>query len=98
MLIALDFDGTYTADPGLWDAFIENARARGHEVYCATMRNATIESKEVEDALGGKVDKIIYTNRKAKKVAFRIQCGRNPDIWIDDNPDWLYEDALPLKL
>lgn len=94
MLIALDYDGTYTTDPELWDQFIANARMRGHEVYCVTMRYAETENEEVETNLGAKVDKIIYTNRKAKKAAFRIQCNKNPDIWIDDNPDWLYEDAL----
>ncbi len=30
MLIALDYDGTYTADPGLWHPFIAASRARGH--------------------------------------------------------------------
>ena len=93
MLIALDYDGTYTADPELWDQFISNARMRGHKVYCVTMRYADKESKEVEENLGNKVDKIVYTNRKAKKVAFRMKCGCNPDIWIDDTPEWLFEDA-----
>ena len=94
MLIALDFDGTYTADPELWDMFIENVRARGHEIIIATMR---IEGMEEDAVLGfgldKKVDKIIYTNRLAKKAAVRKQY-KDPDIWIDDNPDWLYEDAL----
>ncbi len=94
MLIALDYDGTYTADPELWDQFISNARMRGHEVYCVTMRYEDTESKEVTISLEGKVNRIIYTDRKAKKAAFRMKCGYNPDIWIDDNPDWLYEDAL----
>lgn len=94
MLIALDYDGTYTADPELWDEFISKAIMRGHQVYCVTMRYADSENLEVERDLGEKVDKIIYTNRKAKKQAFRMQCDENPDIWIDDNPDWLYEDAL----
>lgn len=93
MLIALDYDGTYTADTELWDQFILNARMRGHKVYCVTMRYADTESVDVELNLNSKVDKIIYTNRKAKKVAFRMQCGHNPDIWIDDMPEWLFEDA-----
>lgn len=93
MLIALDYDDTYTADPILWDLFIEQAKQRGHEVFCVTMRYADKESQEVEENLGDKVDRIIYTNRKAKKVVFRMQCGRNPDIWIEDTPEWLFEDA-----
>jgi len=94
MLIALDYDDTYTADPELWDLFIEQSQARGHEVYCVTMRYGDTESLDVERTLGTKVDRIIYTNRKAKKSAFRMNCGRNPDIWIDDTPEWLFEDAV----
>jgi len=94
MLIALDFDGTYTADPELWDLFIEHARAKGHEVIIATMRLEGMEEERVlYYGLDKKVDKIIYTNRKAKKVEVRRQY-KDPDIWIDDNPEWLFEDAL----
>ena len=93
MLIALDYDGTYTADPELWEQFISNARMRGHKVYCVTMRYEDTENTEVELNLNSKVDKIVYTNRKAKKSAFRMQCGYNPNIWIDDIPEWLFEDA-----
>lgn len=94
MLIALDYDGTYTADPELWDEFIARARSRDHQVIIATMRIKGFEDEIVEAQLADKVDEIIYTDRKAKKAAVRHQYGRDPDIWIDDNPDWLYEDAL----
>lgn len=94
MLIALDFDGTYTADPEMWDAFIKNAQERGHEVIVATMRYKETESDYVEMCVGNKVNAIVYTNRKAKKSAVRKQTGKDPDIWIDDNPEWLFEDAL----
>lgn len=96
MLIALDFDGTYTADPELWDMFIENVRARGHEIIIATMRYAGREEKELLDyGLDKKVDKIIYTNRLAKKDEVRKQYDRYVDIWIDDNPGWLFANAIP---
>jgi len=95
MLIGLDFDGTYTADPELWDMFIATARSRGHEVIIATMR---YEGKEedlvLQHGLDKKVDKIIYTNRLAKKAEVKRQY-RYVDIWIDDTPEWLFEDAIP---
>ena len=94
MLFALDYDGTYTADPELWNVFIENAQARGHEVIIATMRYEQTEADIVKMQLADKVDAIVFTNRKAKKSAVRRIFGRDPDIWIDDNPDWLYEDSL----
>ncbi len=93
MLIALDYDGTYTADPELWTAFISNARMRGHTVIIATMRYSKIEGDIVRTELEGKVDSIVFTGRKAKKQFLRNMC-LIPTIWIDDNPDWLYEDAL----
>ncbi len=93
MLIALDYDGTYTADPELWDQFISNARARGHEVIIATMRIKGFEEYDVNRQLEGKVDKIIYTDRRAKKAEV-IRQYKNPDIWIDDMPEWLFEDAI----
>lgn len=93
MLIALDYDGTYTADKELWNVFIHQARLRGHEVIIATMRYEATESAPVIADLEGNVDKIIFTNRKAKKAAVRV-AYKDPDIWIDDNPDWLYEDSL----
>lgn len=38
LLIALDYDKTYTADPVLWETFIAAAKHRGHSVIIATMR------------------------------------------------------------
>ena len=44
MRIALDYDGTYTADPDLWDKFINS-------------------------------------------------CRDKHDVWIDDNPEWIFQDS-----
>lgn len=46
MKIALDYDGTYTADPALWDGFIARAKARGHSVWIVTCRRDTEENRE----------------------------------------------------
>ncbi len=94
MLIALDFDGTYTADPELWDSFIKDMKSRGHEIIIATMRYEGEEEAEIlKYGLDKKVDKIIYTNRLAKKSAVQRQY-KHVDIWIDDMPEWLFEDAI----
>ena len=81
MLIALDYDKTYTADPALWDDFIQSAQNRGHMIKIVTMRrpNEVIAYAPVE---------VIYTSRKAKS-AF---C--DADIWIDDSPSWIFQDSL----
>lgn len=84
MLIAIDYDGTYTADPWLWNHFIEMAQHRGHRVVCVTMRYPT----EIIDGMTcGPID-IVYTSRKAKALAFKA------DVWIDDSPQWLLQDSL----
>lgn len=81
MKIALDYDGTYTSDAVLWDSFIRLAMSRGHEIVIVTMR---YPKEKIESNL-----EIIYTSRSAKK----LYCDENDlyfDIWIDDNPEWLF--------
>lgn len=85
MLIALDYDGTYTADPGLWDLFITSAIARGHEIEVVTMRHPHEPIKMPIP--------VVYTGRQAKRQ-FVEALGRRVQIWIDDNPHWIYQDAL----
>jgi hypothetical protein len=82
MLIALDYDGTYTADLLLWDEFIVMANGRGHKVVIATMRYSH-EPIEVGCP-------VIYTERQAK-LPYLNALGIKPDIWIDDNPHYLFE-------
>ncbi|CAB4160533.1 hypothetical protein UFOVP773_1 [uncultured Caudovirales phage] len=81
MIIALDYDKTYTADPVLWADFIIAAKARKHDVKIVTLRtpNEAIQIDGVE---------VIYTSRQAKMKHIAA------DIWIDDNPAWVYQDSL----
>lgn len=93
MLIALDYDGTYTEHPELWDDFIKTAKFLGHRVICCTMRHETTEGREVKDALGDKVERIVFTGRVSKATAL-LAIGLKPNIWIDDSPHWIFQDAL----
>lgn len=86
MLIVLDYDGTYTLDEEFWKSFYFRTTALGHKVICATMR---YESEPIADM----PCKVIYTGRKAKEQ-FLLDLGIKPDIWIDDNPAWLYQDSI----
>lgn len=92
MLIALDYDGTYTADPGLWNHFVDVARSRSHEVHLVTMR---AENEPVR--LGCHVDRVHYTNRKAKRQYMQAR-GLDVQIWIDDMPDFILGSAAPQSL
>jgi hypothetical protein len=81
MRIALDYDGTYTADPQLWDEFIRNAQSRGHEVTLVTMRSSDHEHIPNPPACA-----VIYTGRKSKRNFY------NADIVIDDAPQAWFQD------
>lgn len=96
MLIALDYDGTYTADPVLWLAFIASARALGHQVWVVTMRSE-FELEDVNRQLLGKVDRIVATSRKAK-LPFLAARGVSPQIWIDDMPHFIVQSAAGADL
>jgi len=91
MLIALDYDGTYTKDPALWAAFIELAHDHGHEIIGVTMR-AMKEAESMASAYQDGVDSLIFTNRMAKKDCVE-RSGLVVDVWIDDTPEWLFKDA-----
>lgn len=84
MRISLDYDGTYTKDPVLWNTFCALAHRLGHEVVCVTMRYPT-EPIQVPVP-------VIYTSRQAK-VQFMEERDLKVDIWIDDRPYWLLNDA-----
>ena len=90
MLIALDYDHTYTLDPELWDNFIDMCAKNKHTVICATMRY-DYEGKDVINTIGKKC-KVYFTSRNAKKP-FLEEMGIFPDVWIDDNPMWLYKNG-----
>lgn len=84
MRIALDYDGTYTADPGLWDVFIVMAETRGHEVLCVTSRTPGVHP-EIDDI----ACEVIYTGNQ-KKGPLMALMKRHPDVWIDDHPNRIY--------
>jgi len=96
LLISLDYDDTFTANPIFWKKFIDLAIEEGHRIVIATMRHEH-EGRNLEILLADHVEKIIYTGRKAKKP-FLKKLGIEPDIWVDDMPEFLVEDAKKISL
>lgn len=88
MKIALDYDGTYTADPGLWDLFIATARERGHTVIIVSCRRDTPENRESVRVPGCST---ILCNMAAKRWYCETYRGCKFDIWIDDLPQTILE-------
>ena len=89
MILALDYDKTYTKAPELWNQFITLTLAQGHQIILVTMRSKE-EMGEVYKALKNIIP-IYHTSRSAKSCYLRRH-GIEPDIWIDDNPVTIYAD------
>jgi len=84
----LDYDGTYSAAPELWNSIINLIHAAGHKVYIVTARDGdTVWGDPVREVIGDKVP-IIFTWNQQKK-SYTLSKGIDIDIWIDDNPNWI---------
>lgn len=81
MRIALDYDGTFTADPDLWKLFIALAKTRGHDVFILTRRWKHNRPVPEEGYL-----EVIYCEDKDKIPMLRSKGGQEADIYIDDRP------------
>lgn len=92
-IICIDYDGSYTDFPELFDVIISTAKQQGHKVILATMRH----QYEMDAGLKNIVKKhhidVYFTGRKAKMV-FMENKGISPDLWIDDKPQFLLHDAI----
>jgi hydroxymethylpyrimidine pyrophosphatase-like HAD family hydrolase len=83
MLIALDYDDTFTSDTQCWREVIEVLKKHGHEVFIATSRFNTLENRrEIKESTGLEA---LFCAHNAKAETARGQYI-NPDIWIDDDP------------
>lgn len=88
LVIAIDFDDTFTADAPLWAEFIFNAVLRGHSVYCVTARRDSEENLEDIQETFATYDlslPIVFCNMGSKLWTME-QRGVHVDIWIDDAP------------
>lgn len=96
MLIALDYDNTWTKAPELWAQLVRDFRAQGHRFICVTSRPETYANKQELSTSIGQHMAVIYCNHTAKaKVA--KQRGYKPDIWIDDRPETIPTSARQWK-
>lgn len=84
MLIAIDYDETYTRNPQMWDKVIDTLLWHGNKVICTTSRRETMGNWE---EIGRELPTIpiVFCNYRAKAGEVR-KAGYCVDIWIDDNP------------
>lgn len=98
MIIAIDYDDTYTADPAMWDQFIKLANEAGHKVVCVTCRMDPDDKERGPMAWGMPASMrgdtrvkipgvpVFYTSFSPKRWFME---GHNikVDVWIDDMPE-----------
>ena len=91
MLIALDYDDTWTRDPDAWYAAMKIMKAAGHTIYGVTMRYPR-EATGMDMRYVDVCDKLLFTSREAKWYYTRNK-GILIDVWIDDSPHWILRSA-----
>lgn len=84
MIIAIDYDGTWTEDPDMFETLTTVMRMRSHRVLVVTARVSG--EAEVERKCGPFVDRILFSGRTPKRDYCHEQ-GELVDVWIDDMPD-----------
>lgn len=87
MIIAIDYDNTFTIFPKQFTELRKSFQKEGHKVFIVTARNEHLEPIPEKHTEG--FDLIFYTNGKAKATIVRA------DIWIDDSPVTLCCDFIP---
>ena len=91
LTVSLDFDGTFTAAPGLWRSFIQDATARGTKVVCITRREDNDENRsQLVTAFGdvyAALDRVVMCGAGTQKRDAAAAAGLEIDIWIDDSPE-----------
>ena len=83
MLVAIDYDRTYTRDPELFEIIIKLFKYAGHEPIIVTSRR---ESEQV----AVKSCFVYYTGYQAKDQWCKKN-GLQVDIWIDDDPRYILQ-------
>ncbi len=87
MILGLDWDETFTADPELWAAFVRIAGRRGHRVVIVTYRypRHVGDIRRMLRRLRLRVP-LLATSRRPKRP-YALAHGFDVDVWIDDLPE-----------
>ncbi len=91
MLIAIDYDDTFTRDPLGWHEAMQIMQAHGHTIIGATMRHER-EAGGMSALYMQVCDTVYFTGRVAKRK-FLASKGVLPHVWIDDNPEFIVMSA-----
>lgn len=84
MIIAVDYDGTYAADPNTFNKIIKLFQEAGHTVICVTGRSGGAMGDIVRATIGQLVP-CVFAGGDWKSDAAK-KAGYNVSVWIDDMP------------
>ena len=86
MLIALDYDETFTLNPALWRSFIRQCYMHSTKVVIVTFRDDRCDKNLELDKLACSME-VHYTRGVAKKFWMEHNTDLKVDVWIDDKPE-----------
>lgn len=88
MIIAIDYDNTYTGDPETFNKVIKLFQEAGHIVICVTARsNDGVMDLPVRNSIG-KLVPVIFAGPNWKREA-ALKHGYKVSVWIDDMPSMI---------
>lgn len=92
MILAINFDETYTRDPALWDGLLGAALARGHRVYCVSARHGAADGGGPgDDRPAHRAGRRFGTGGAPKRRFMEDAVDTHVDVWIDDAPESVVE-------
>jgi hypothetical protein len=99
VIIAIDFDETYTRDPLLWDAFLAAAAARGHRLFCVSARHER-QMDQVRETVGRIIgpEACFGTGGASKRRFMAETVDTHVDVWIDDAPESVVEVSVEVSV
>lgn len=91
-VIAFDFDDTISDNETAWLMVMKLLEKQGYHCVVVTWRRPTAWPEDLQNIVDAGF-KVYYTSMKAKQLYMESQ-GIKVDIWIDDNPWAILNDAL----
>lgn len=86
LIYAMDFDHTFTADPGTHAAMVRLLTDAGHRVVCVTARSPD-DIDDINDTFEVFACQMpIFATDYGSKLDYMAAKGIKVDIWMDDNP------------
>lgn len=93
LTISVDYDRTFSAAPGLWRSFIQDATARGHRIVCVSRREPTDANREELRAAFADLElaELVLCGANEQKRSAARTAGIEVDVWVDDYPEGIVE-------